>query len=53
MDQYLCLPCGYIYDESQTTNCNGKFVALPINWVCPDCGAAKFDFELIDEQKND
>ncbi|MBS0285795.1 MAG: rubredoxin [Proteobacteria bacterium] len=53
MEQYLCLPCGFIYNENQRDFSCKQFSELPINWVCPDCGAAKFDFELIVEQKND
>lgn len=52
MSRYLCLPCGYIFDEDKSVtqdNTTVKFEDMPINWVCPECGAGKYDFELMDE----
>lgn len=46
MSKYQCLPCGYIYDEKT----NKDFEALAINWVCPECGAGKHDFDKIEEK---
>ncbi len=39
--RYVCTVCGYIYDESQNT----PWAALPEDWKCPLCGAAKSDFK--------
>ncbi len=44
--------CGYVYDEKIGDPDSGikpgtKFEALPADWVCPMCGAAKADFEKI------
>ncbi|HJN37911.1 MAG TPA: rubredoxin [Gammaproteobacteria bacterium] len=50
--RYLCLICGYIYDEEQGDPDSG----IPANtlwadvseeWMCPECAAMKDDFEMI------
>jgi rubredoxin-NAD+ reductase len=53
MAQYECMVCGWIYDEDKGDPDGGiaagtKFADLPDDWVCPMCGAAKEDFELIE-----
>ena len=52
MDKYKCLVCGYIYDPAKGYPDNGVsagtgFDKLPENWVCPECGAPKSEFEKI------
>ena len=49
----MCLICGFIYDESAGLPEEGipagtKWDDVPVNWVCPECGARKEDFELIE-----
>ncbi len=46
--KYVCLICGYIYDEEKE---GVPFSSLPDDWKCPLCGAAKSDFELMEEKK--
>jgi rubredoxin-NAD+ reductase len=53
MAKYECMVCGYIYDEDLGDPDSGiaagtTFEDLPDDWVCPMCGAAKEDFELIE-----
>jgi rubredoxin len=53
MKTYMCVICGYIYDEA-----NGDVSAglapgtlwqdVPASWRCPDCGAGKDDFEMVE-----
>lgn len=50
MDKYVCTICGYVYDPSEGDPDNGvepgtAFEDLPEDWVCPECGAGKEDFE--------
>lgn len=50
MDKYECLLCSYVYDPAVGDTDNGvppgtAFADLPDDWVCPDCGAGKEDFE--------
>jgi len=54
MQQYKCLICGYIYDPAAGDPDNGvepgtDFEDLPDDWVCPECGASKDEFEPIEE----
>ncbi len=53
MDKYKCEICGYIYMPKLGDPDNGiepgtSFEALPDNWVCPVCGAAKDQFQLFE-----
>jgi rubredoxin len=54
MTRYKCLVCGYIYDPQDGDIENGvepytDFEDLPDDWVCPECGAGKDEFEPIEE----
>lgn len=51
--RYMCLICGWIYDEAKGWPDDDlapgtKWEDVPVNWRCPDCGAAKSDFEMIE-----
>jgi rubredoxin len=48
----MCLICGWIYDEAVGDAEHGlapgtKWDAVPMNWTCPECGARKEDFEMV------
>jgi rubredoxin len=50
---YMCLICGFIYDEAKGLPEEGlapgtRWEDIPMNWVCPECGARKEDFEMIE-----
>ena len=50
MKMYICIICGWIYDEEEGCPEDGikpgtKWEDVPDDWVCPDCGAEKDDFE--------
>lgn len=52
LQKYMCLICGYIYDEAAGVPDEGiaagtKWEDVPMNWTCPECGARKEDFEMI------
>mgnify|MGYP001112392442 CR=1 FL=1 len=52
--KYKCTVCGYIYDPEKGDPDGGikpgtPFEEIPDDWVCPVCGAAKSEFEKIDE----
>jgi len=54
MKKYKCLMCGYIYDPKAGDPDNGiepgtAFEDLPDDWVCPDCGVGKEEFEPIED----
>ena len=49
MKKYFCTACGYVYDPEQGDPDSGinpgtPFEALPDDWICPVCGAAKSSF---------
>ena len=51
--KYLCLLCGYVYDEAKGNPEEGiepgtRWQDLPEDWICPECGAMKDDFEMIE-----
>jgi len=51
MKKYVCTICGYVYDEAVGDPDNGvapgtKWEDVPEDWVCPDCGVGKSEFEL-------
>jgi len=50
--RWQCLACSYIYEEAKGWPDDGiaagtRWGDIPEDWVCPDCGAAKTDFEMI------
>jgi len=54
MKKYKCSLCGYIYDPAVGDPDNGveagtAFEDLPDDWVCPECGAGKDEFEPVDD----
>lgn len=49
---WMCLICGWVYDEAAGCPQDGippgtRWEDVPMNWVCPECGARKDDFEMI------
>ena len=53
MKTYVCVICGFIYDEAAGRPEDGlpagtRWADVPDSWNCPECGAAKADFELVE-----
>ena len=53
MKKYLCLGCGFSYDEALGLPEHGiapgtRWADIPDDWVCPDCGTPKSGFEMIE-----
>lgn len=53
MKKYVCIVCGWIYDESEGWPGEGiaagtKWEDIPASWSCPDCGVSKADFEMVE-----
>lgn len=49
---YMCVICGFVYDEAKGDPDSGiapgtRWDDIPVGWTCPDCGAAKEEFEMI------
>jgi rubredoxin len=52
MRKWICTVCGFVYDEAEGIPEDGiapgtAWEDIPDDWVCPDCGAPKEDFEMI------
>ena len=50
MDKYVCLVCGYVYDPAlgdpeANIPAGTSFEKLPEDWLCPECGVGKDQFE--------
>ncbi len=51
--RYMCLLCGFIYDEALGWPDDGippgtRWEDISPAWSCPECGATKDDFEMIE-----
>ncbi len=49
--KWVCVVCGYQYDEELGDPDHGipagtAWDDVPEDWECPECGAAKADFEM-------
>jgi len=52
MKKWQCIVCGLIYDEAEGWPDDGiapgtRWEDVPEDWLCPDCGVGKSDFEMI------
>jgi len=48
MRKWKCSVCGYIYDEAKE---GIRFEDLPEDWTCPQCGAPKSAFQVIEGEE--
>ncbi len=48
MRKWKCSVCGYIYDEAKERI---PFEDLPEEWTCPQCGAPKSAFRIIEGEE--
>jgi rubredoxin len=53
MKAYMCVICGYVYEEEAGDPESGiepgtRWGDVPLTWRCPDCGAGKEDFEMVE-----
>ncbi|MCY1554061.1 Rubredoxin-1 [compost metagenome] len=53
MKKWQCFFCGYIYDEAIGWPDEGiapgtRWEDIPDDWICPECGAAKSDFMMVE-----
>lgn len=52
--KYKCIICGWVYDEAeglpdQKIKPGTRWEEIPDDWVCPECGVGKSDFEELIE----
>mgnify|MGYP002336067852 FL=1 len=53
MKSYMCVICGFVYDEAKGLPDRGivpgtRWEDVPENFTCPDCGASKAEFEMVE-----
>lgn len=51
--KWRCLICDYVYDEALGAPDDGiapgtRWEDVPETWTCPDCGASKEDFQMVE-----
>lgn len=54
MAKWKCRHCGFIYDEDEgcedyLIDPGTKWEDIPDDWLCPDCGSPKQDFEPYED----
>lgn len=52
MKTFVCIVCGFIYDEAKGRPEDGiaagtLWADVPQTWACAECGAAKADFVMV------
>ena len=53
MKTWICSVCGLIYEEEKGWPQDGipagtSWDDIPANWKCPECGASKAEFEMVE-----
>jgi rubredoxin len=53
MKKWQCMVCSFIYDEREGLPEEGlppgtAWADIPDDWMCPECGVGKEDFEMIE-----
>ncbi len=53
MKTYMCVVCGFVYNEEEGLPDEDLAPGtlwddVPDNWRCPECGASKEEFEMVD-----
>lgn len=53
LKKWQCFFCAFIYDEALGLPDEGlppgtRWADIPEDWVCPDCGAMKSDFQMME-----
>ncbi len=51
--RYMCLICGFIYDETVGWPQDGikagtRWEDVPEDWYCPECGVGKEAFQMME-----
>lgn len=52
MTTWMCVVCGFVYDEAEGWPEDGiapgtPWADVPADWMCPDCNVAKAQFQMV------
>ena len=50
---WQCRTCGHLYEEALGDPTEGlapgtRWADVPDDWICPSCGTAKVDFDMVE-----
>ena len=53
MKKWRCLICDFTYDQAlglpeEGIKAGTAWDDIPDDWICPDCGVGKSDFEMVE-----
>jgi rubredoxin len=53
MKVWMCVVCGWIYDEAAGAPDHGiapgtRWADVPADWLCPECNVGKSDFVMAE-----
>lgn len=53
MKRWMCMSCGWVYDQEFGDPMGDippgtAWEDIPDDWKCPDCGATKDSFEMVE-----
>jgi rubredoxin len=53
LKEFMCVVCGFVYSETAGLPEEGfapgtRWADIPDSWVCPECGASRDDFEMVE-----
>ncbi|WP_260583671.1 rubredoxin [Sphingopyxis sp. PET50] len=53
MKKWMCMNCGWIYEQELGDPEGGiapgtAWEDIPDDWKCPDCGALKAEFDMVE-----
>ncbi len=51
--KWQCIVCGFVYNEEEGYEADGiapgtRWEDVPDDWLCPECGVGKADFDMIE-----
>lgn len=53
MKTYMCVVCGYVYEEAEGRPEGGiapgtAWADVPADWMCPECNVGKAQFQMVE-----
>lgn len=53
MKTFMCVVCGYVYEEAEGRPEDGiapgtAWADVPADWMCPECNVGKAQFQMVE-----